>query len=776
MKKVAITVSLVVAAMMLVGSTASATGLLIPTKQGVGPLSIKYHRAEVKIKDRVAVTHVDQVFLNHTNRVLEATYIFPLPKGATVSDFYLYMNGKKTKGEILEKNRARNIYEGIVRRMKDPGLLEYIGRDLFQCRVYPVPRKGEMRIEIEFTQVMPYEGGITKYSYPMRTDRASARTMKDFTMSVNIKSKTAIKTIYSPTHKIYHRKKNDHNATAGFETMAATLDRDFELFYTVSDKDVGLNLLTYRDKGEPGFFMLMASPKSDFREKEIIGKRITFVVDTSGSMAGAKMRHTKKAIKYCLNKLNPDDLFNVIRFSTDVEGFMKKPVSASKANIQKALNFVDRIEAAGGTAIDEALTVALAGHVKQSEPNMVVFMTDGHPTVGETAPQRIIKNAAKANKVSAKIFVFGVGNEINTKLLDKVSGGNNGDSTYVKPNAEIEHTVSNFYDKVSHPVMSDLRLDFGSIHEYDVLPKRIPDLFKGGQIIVLGRYRNQGHSALTLTGKMGQGNKKFVFEGRFPKKNKDNNFIPRLWATRKIGFLLDNIRLGGKKKELVDEVIRLSKRYGIVTPYTSYLVTEDTPQVALRQPRPDRRRPPMKMPAPTTTRPGWGQIGNRGVGGSGGSDGSPSEATVASGKSGGRSKLKAMSRVQVFAEKKAEAMDLESGEQAVRMADAVKDLKQANEPRDEADDASGMRYVSGRPFSYKGGAWTDLRYKSGMKVLKIKYMSSAYFRLIAKSSFLKQVFTLGQRVIVVVGKNKAVEIHPDGKETINDKQAREFTP
>ncbi len=783
MKKSTILRLLAVMAIALAAPSASAVGLLIPTDRSLSPLGIKYHRASVKIKDRVAVTHVDQVFYNNTNRVLEATYIFPLPKGATVSDFYLYINGKRTKGEILEKNRARNIYEGIVRRMRDPGLLEYLGRDLFKCRVYPVPRKGEQRIEIEFSQIMPYEGGITKYTYPMRTDRTSARTMKDFTLSVNIQSKTPIKTIYSPTHKIYTHKRDDHNATAGFETMAATLDHDFEMFYTVSDKDVGLNLLTYREPGEPGFFMLMASPKSEFREREIIGKRISFVIDTSGSMAGAKMRHAKDAIKYCLKRLNPDDLFNVIRFSTDVEAFVKRPVSANKENVQRALNFVDHMEAAGGTAIDEALTTALAGHVKTSEPNMVVFMTDGHPTVGETSPARIIKHTAGANKVAAKIFVFGVGDEINTKLLDKVSGGNHGDSTYVKPNQEIESTLATFYDKVSHPVMSDITLDFGSIHEYDVLPKHIPDLFKGGQVIMLGRYRSSGHSALTLSGKMGEGAKKFVFEGKFPKTIRENDFIPRLWATRKIGFLLDNIRLGGERRELVNEVIRLSKRYGIVTPYTSYLVTEDNRNNMVAREQQPRPRPIMRTP-PRTTRPGWAMDGALRGGSAGGQANMPAtapkaETTASKGAydSAGRSapRRKAKAHMRIFAEKKAEAMQAESGEEAVSMADAVKDMKTARAPRDDEDEASGIRYVSGRAFSYKGGAWTDLRYKSGMRLLKVKYLSSAYFRLIAKSSFLKEVFTLGRRVIVVVGKNKAIEIGTSGKETISDSEEREFT-
>ena len=772
MKRALIPAVLASLAILLTAGAASATGLLIPTQQGIEPLAIKYHRATVKIKDRVAVTHVDQVFVNHTNRDLEATYIFPLPKGATVSDFYLYVNGKRTKGEVLEKNRARNIYEGIVRRMKDPGLIEYLGRDLFKCRVYPVPKRGEQRLEIEFTSVMPFEGGVMKYAYPMRTDKASARTMQDFTMSVQIASKVPLKAIYSPSHKIYHRKKDDHHAVAGFEKSAALLDRDFELIMTMSEKDIGLNLLTYREPGEPGFFMVMASPKSEWRDKEIIGKRISFVIDTSGSMAGAKMRHAKQALKYCLQRLNADDLFNVVRFSTDVEAFEKKPVSASKGNVQRALNFVDRMEAAGGTAIDEALTMSLSGHVNKNEPNLVVFMTDGHPTVGETVPEQIVKHAKGANQVAAKVFVFGVGEEINTHLLDKVSQDHQGSSTYVKPGQEIEQEMSAFYDKVSHPVLTDLKLDFGKIHEYDVLPKRIPDLFKGSQMIVLGRYRNDGHTALTLTGDGGKGRKKFTFEGKFPKKNKVNDFIPRLWATRKIGYLLDNIRLGGERKELVDEVISLSKRYGIVTPYTSYLVTEDTPQVALRTPRPNEPRPRPRPRPPIRTRPGW--FGNRGAGGA------PADApatAAAPREEEQRERAKSMKRLQVFAEKKEAVMGAESGEDAVEFADALKDMKQAEGDRTAADDASGIRYVAGRAFRFSAGAWVDLKYKPGkMKLLKVRYLGKGWFELMKRSALLKKYFSLGERLIVVVGPNRAIEVGPDGQDEVGSSELKKFLP
>lgn len=767
----------------LAAGPASATGLLVPTDGSIPPLAIKYHRAEVKIQDRVAVTHVDQAFVNSTDRDLEATFLFPLPKGATVDDFYLYINGKRSKGEILEKDRARNIYEGIVRRMQDPGLLEYVGGDMFQCRVYPVPRRGEQRIELNFTYVMPFEGGLNKYVYPMRTDRQSSRTLADFTMSVSIESKVPVKTVYSPTHQIYTRKPDDHHAVAGFETSAALLDRDFQLFFTVSEKDIGLNLLTYREPGEPGFFMIMASPKSEYTDKEIIGKRITFVIDTSGSMAGDKMKYAREALKYCLQKLNGDDLFNVVRFSTDVESFEKGAVAASKDNVQRALNFVERMEPAGGTAIDEALGLALLGHTKAGEPNLVVFMTDGHPTVGETDPERIVKNALAGNKVGTKVFVFGVGEELNTLLLDKLARENGADSTYVAANQEIEQTVSAFYDKISHPVLAELRLDMGSIHEYDVLPKRLPDLFKGGQLIVMGRFRNDGHSALTLTGLVGKESKRFVYEGVFPKGERQNDFIPRLWATRKIGFLLEQIRLGGERKELVDEVILLSKRYGIVTPYTSYLVTEDSPVVAQNQPRP---RPVQPM---VPRRPGWGDAaGSSGLKGGGGRDGTLALDEGEAGPAGVRAdpvasapakeeQRKAEKRMRVMASKPKDSLaNAQGGAEAVTMADAVGGLRSADRERSEDDDAAGIRYAGGRSFRFQGGAWVDLEYTPGMQVLKVKYMGKGFFALLAKSATLKQVFTLGERLIVVVGKGKAIEVGAEGRDDVPDSELAKFLP
>ena len=265
-----ITITTALAALFFAGP-ANAIGILVPTDTSLPPLAIESHRVEVTIKDRTSETKVVQVFKNSTSRILEATYTFPLPKGASISDFALWMDGKRVSGEVLEKDKAREIYQGIVSRMKDPGLLEYIGNDIFQARIFPIPANGTQKVEISFTTVLPREGGVSQYTYPLKTGGKSATTLTDFTMTVKIESKTPIKSVYSPSHTVYVNKKDDSHATVGFEFDKATLDKDFQLYYSLSKDDVGVDLLTYKKKGEDGYFMLMVSPKQDYAESEIIG-------------------------------------------------------------------------------------------------------------------------------------------------------------------------------------------------------------------------------------------------------------------------------------------------------------------------------------------------------------------------------------------------------------------------------------------------------------------------------------------------------------------------
>lgn len=553
-----------------------ADGIIIPP-QGV-EISVKYHRVTVEITDQIAHTEIDQVFLNDTDiDSVEGMYIFPLPKDASFSNFSMYVDDEEVKAKVYDADSARAIYESIVRRNLDPALLEYVGRGLFQARVYPILAKGEKRIKIAYSELLKYDSDVYRYLYPLSTEKFSSRPLEDVSVSVTLTSSNPIKTIYSPSHKVTVQKIDDYHATVIYADENVTPDRDFVLYYTVSPDDIGMNVMTHAPSGEDGFYLFMAAPKLDIDESNIIKKRILFVFDRSGSMSGQKIVQAKDALQFCVSNLNEHDLFNIIDFSSDVRQFESGPVAATAENIQAATSYIASLSAGGGTNINDALLTALDKTEEDSLANMVIFLTDGQATVGVIANEEIRQNVKNANSHDARLFIFGVGYNVNTHLLDHLSEENHGVSTYVSPDESIEAAVSSFFTKINNPVLSDLLLDFGSISIYNHFPRELPDLFKGSQIIQFGRYTNSGNTTISLSGKVNDADQAFHYDTNFPVENPDNDFVPRLWATRKVGYLLNEIRLNGETQELIDEIVALGKRYGIITPYTSFLILEDNP-------------------------------------------------------------------------------------------------------------------------------------------------------------------------------------------------------
>ncbi len=728
----------------------AAQGFLIPTQQAIAPLSLKSHRVMVKIQGRAAKTDVTQVFVNHTNQLLEATFLFPLPKDATFSNFVLYINGKPTSGQVLVKEKAHAIYSSIVRTMQDPGLIDYLGGNLFRARVFPIPRRGEQKIRISFTQIIPYEGGLHRFVYPLKTPRRVWRTDQDFTMAIQLHSSAPLKNIYSPTHKVSISRKTERHAIIGFEESKVSLNQDFVMYYSVSPKDVGIDVLAHRTDGQDGYFLLMATPKTTFAAKELMGKNVTFVLDTSGSMRGDKMTWAKVALVRCLKKLNPKDHFNVVRFSTDVEGLFGELQLASKANIQQAINFVEKMEAAGATAIEEAMAKALSQKPRGDGISLILFITDGHPTVGETSPEILVKQANERNKWKSRIFTFGIGSDINIKLLDQIAQSSGATGDYVEPNKEIATRIDTFYDKVRYPVLNDVKLTTsGPVRLREIYPLRLPDLFRGGQLLVMGRYRGTGHAAIKLTGKVNGAERQFVYEASFAKESKDNDFIPRLWAHRKVAYLLDAIRMKGEMPELKQEVIHLAKQFGIVTPYTSYLVVEEKDRWRLgADGQTQATTPSIAMPKTADNRRfrraprGWG---NRGA-----------ADDAERGPTGGASARRAPSAEPPAspAPMKSESLAKSDGDEAVRVSRELKKMKE----NQVAQKGGSVRMIKGVRFVWQSTQWVDSRYKTDMKTLKIKYLSDLYFQVLALRPDLRRAFTLGGRLVVVVGKNRALVI------------------
>ncbi len=548
------------------------------------PLETRTHRADITIRGPVARVAVDAVFYNPNPYVLEGTYFFPLEANAAVDDFQMDINGKMVKGELLDADKARGIYEGIVRKMKDPGLLEFVGTKMLKCRVYPMNPNSETKVKLTYSLALEADGGLYEFVYPLRAAKPRTGTIGTCALRVRVQQADGIKTIYSPTHQVDVKRDGDAKATCGFEQANLMPERDFKLYFNVSKKDVGLSVVTHKPAAETGYFLLTAAPKVEVKDDEVVAKSLAFVLDTSGSMQGEKIRQAKGALRYCVNSLKPKDRFAIITFATEPTSFRESLIPASKENVAAAVEFIDKIEARGGTAINDAMLLALKTLKGADGLPMVVFLTDGLPTIGETNVETILKNVKGANADGkGRVFAFGVGFDVNTKLLDKLAEDNHGAPDYVTPKEDIEVKVSNFYQKVANPVLADVKLEAPGLKLTEMYPRRLGDLFRGSQLMVLGRFEGEGHKAVKLTGTVNGKQREFVFETNFA-ATKDNAFLPRLWATRKVAYLLDEIRLRGKNQELVDEVVRLGKRHGIMTPYTSFLVVEDSarPQVAHR--------------------------------------------------------------------------------------------------------------------------------------------------------------------------------------------------
>lgn len=539
-------------------------------------IEIQSTSVSTKIHDQVAQTKVEQVLYNPNPQQTEGTLLFPVPRGAQLDKFTMEIDGKMVEAELLKSGKARGIYEDIVRKMKDPALLEYADRDLFKLRIFPIPGHGQKHITFSYTQVLKSDSGLVNYTFPLNTTRFSTRPLKNVSVKVELESTQPLKSIYSPSHKVDVHRKGETRATVGFETADAKCDSDFELFYKSDTAELGANLMTYKTSEDDGYFLMLLSPGVVTKKHAVIPKDVTFVLDTSGSMDGNKIKQARKALQFCVNNLNDEDRFEVIRFSTEVEPLFHELRNVSDSSRKEADNFIKDLQATGSTALDSALQEALKARPKGSErPYLVIFLTDGLPTIGVTDERTIIEHARKGSDGNTRVFCFGVGYDVNTRLLDRIAEETRAVTQYVLPEEDIEAKVSNFFAKIKEPVLANPKLHFpDGVHVSKLYPSPLPDIFSGEQLVLVGRYKNNSHGQLVLEGTVNGSTKKFRYDVDFS-TDEQHDFIPRLWATRRVGYLLDEIRLHGENTESRDEVTALARRYGIVTPYTAYLIVED---------------------------------------------------------------------------------------------------------------------------------------------------------------------------------------------------------
>ena len=690
-------------------------------------LPIKSIKLDTKIAAQVATTHVEQIFRNDTDVVLEGTYFFPVPETASVAEFAIWDGNRRLVGEVRSREEARRIYDEIVRRQRDPGLLEYAGKNLFQARIFPIPPHSDKKLELTYTQVLRAESGTVAYRYPLGTGH---NLVEIGTVSgrVEVEGKEPLRNIYSPSHAIdVNRTREGTRANISFETAAGREPQDFQLFYTISNEDFGLSLLTHREPGKDGYFLLMISPKDNFNETEYAAKDVVFVLDTSGSMAEeGKMEKARAALLFGVKTLRPDDRFNVISFAGEEHLMANGLVAANDQGRTRGVEFVQGLRPNGGTNINDALLAAFKQFDASDRPKLLVFVTDGLPTVGETNITRIIENARNAHGRGVRLFTFGVGYDVNTALLDKLASENGGVADYIEPKEDLEVKVSSFFAKVNYPVLTDLELDMGGVESDLVYPRELPDLFRGAQVTLIGRYRNASEQRvrLRLTGKTNGQTRSFNYDDlSFPLDTDANDFLPRLWATRRVGWLMEQIRTNGEQKELVDEITDLGTRYGIVTPYTSYLALEENAVTRDVNGRfaagaVNGRRPPADQP---TARRGIGS----GVGGAG-APAPPPKAV-------------------------AESVTV-TGESAVRASKEARAKQETLRAEDdERVNVNVARKVADKTFYLRDGVWTDAEFKADAHLPEttLTFGTDAYFDALKREPKLADFFALGERVVVV---------------------------
>ena len=731
-------------------SPVAAQGVVIGRDGLPVALVLSNHRVEATLQERLAVVTVEHEFLNTGHTTVEGTFLFPLPPDAQVSKFSMEVDGVTMQGELLSADEARKIYEDIVRRSLDPALLEMADYRTFRARIFPIPPGAKRTLTLRYDATLPIDGQTATFRYPLQGSLAyrpiglrpppprpqprpraphqepegdsQSRHPQHTLIRVKMETASGLKNIYSPSHTVDVRERSSRRAEAVFESAEVLDGHEFVLYYSLDPSDIGATLLAHRPYSDrPGYFMLLIDPPVEVDESQIQAQDVVFVLDTSGSMRGEKMEQALDALRYCLKNLGSNDRFGLLAFSTDVDAFRDDLRPASVRD--DALYFVDQLEAGGGTNINEAL-LAATDMLDDSKNGLIIFLTDGLPSVGETHEGKIRANVKAGTAGKVRLFSFGVGYDVNTRLLDGLSHEAGAFADYISPDENIETRVGGFFDKVRYPVMTDLDLRFDGGEAYALAPSALPNLYKGSALIVAGRYRGPGEVGVTLTGTLAGASTTKRYRFRFPERERERDFVARLWATRRVGQLLEAIRLHGENEELKEEVVTLAKEFGLVTPYTSYLVQEEESMA-------DGRRV-FRMPPDVVSR----------------------DAVTATSASPERAKAGAVSGRAAVEESRMS--------QAMQQAEAV-----------PVSAPSGFVALQGRTlFLTADSAWVDGAFDAdGDAVIILKFASDAYFTFLRLYPEARDFATLGHRVTFFF-KGHYVQIGEEGQEAMTEEALR----
>jgi Ca-activated chloride channel family protein len=689
----------------------------------------------VELVDRVLRYEITETFVNRGNRVGEADFMFPLPKGAAFQDLKLEINGEMVAGETMNANQARQIYEEIVRRQRDPALLEWMGYGLLRARIFPIAPGEQKRVVVRFQTVAPREGDALRVDYfrGVRTNQREANQRPEGRMSfvLTYPNDPMYGRAYSPTHSIYE---GDYSTDTYGDRSFASYNRGSTRRVEIRDAHgevtllvpirrsaaAAISLLANAPGNDDGFALITLSPPAV--QPRAVPRDLTFVIDVSGSMSGEKIVQARAAGKQVLRSLSTMDRFRLIDFSSDVRTFRDNFSVATRENIRAAERYLDDLDAQGSTNISGALDEALSSPVQSGRLPIVLFLTDGQPTVGERDPSAIASSVAK-QRGSRRVFTFGVGADLNVSLIEQLALEGRGTASFVRPDESVERAVSIVASRLTSPLVTDVRIRADGIRLRKMHPSGPVDIFAGEDLVILARYDGSGNAVVRFDGQTTNGPVSWSTRVFFPDRSRENPFVARLWATQRVGYLSAEKRKHGGSQEINDEIRELGERYGIPTEFSSYLVVEPG-TVRLRG----------------NVGSGANQLSNIVV------TGAATNALAA-----------AAPAVQFEAAKQAAA---QRSATSLSAADSSANMGYAGMGRSD-----NMTKAGTVTFVLRDSVWTDVRYKKSGMVLQVKPFSDAYFKLIEMIPDLREPLSVGERVIVA-GRSMAIELTSSGKERL----------
>lgn len=548
-----------------------------PTRQSVQVTQVD---ARIDIADQIAITTLDIALRNPSNRPQESELLVPVPQGAVLKAFAFEGSNAEGTARLLPREEARRIYDSIVAETRDPALLEFVGNAVVKSSVFPVPANGTQKVRVTYERLLEADGARLDYVLP-RSEAVEYAVPWEFSMRV--KSTSRIASVYSPSHEVTAKNPNDHEVTLSCETKDPGAFR--VSFLRETKEEMTASLLAYPDpKIGGGYFLVMIAPPKPKAGAAPVKREVTLVIDRSGSMAGPKLDQVKAAALQVVEGLNEGEGFNLIVYNEAVEMFATQPVIKNAETTKQARDYISALRVSGGTNIHDSLVEALRQKPLEGMLPIVLFLTDGLPTIGQTSEKVIREAVAKGNPHQRRVFTFGVGMDVNTPLLSRIARETRASAEFVLPKEDVEVKVGRVFDHLCGPLLTKpaLRVLDNSNRVSDLIPSPLPDVFEGEQILLSGTYRGEAPLHFQLTGASSEGERRFDFTFHLDKASTANAFVARLWASNKIAVLSEAIRdLGAdgamaNTTELVNEIVRLSTQFGILTEYTAFLAEEGT--------------------------------------------------------------------------------------------------------------------------------------------------------------------------------------------------------